>query len=72
MDGRMAWRCGKCDGANVPAHSRHCPRRVELHLDYVAGWGLLPIVQPCTGAHYVARMGVSDDGDPARRLPDPA
>jgi hypothetical protein len=68
----MAWRCGNCDGANVPAHCLHCPRRVELHLDYVAGWGLLPTVQPSTGAADVPRAEVSANGDPGGRLADPA
>ncbi len=68
----MAWRCGKCDGANVPGHSRHCPWRVELHVDCVAGWGLLPIVQPRPDAADVPRVEVSADGDPPQRLADPA
>jgi hypothetical protein len=72
-DGVMAWRCGKCDGANVPAHSQHCPRRAELHLDYVAGWGLLPKIQPRPRATDAPRMvGVSPDGDPTVRRADPA
>jgi hypothetical protein len=49
--GVMAWRCGKCDGANVPAHSPHRPRRAELHQEYVAGSGLPPKVQPQPGRH---------------------
>lgn len=23
------WRCGKCEGADLPLHTRHCPHRVE-------------------------------------------
>ena len=25
----MTWRCGKCDGLNVPEHHRSCPKRTS-------------------------------------------
>ena len=26
---KHGWRCGKCDGANAPEHSKHCPERAD-------------------------------------------